>query len=188
MRFKVCALLLAVVYLAPAQQFRGTLTGRVLDAQEAVVPNVKIVATQVDTGAKYDAVTGAEGQYTIPFLAPGVYRVTASVPGFKSYVRENVLVSTNERTGLDIRLELGQQVETVSVSAESSMLETASASSGQVLNSRHIENMPVNGRTPLILAQLAFGVIPSGNPQFNRPYDDSGPSTFALGGGSAGKN
>ena len=188
MTFKTGALLLAAVCLAPAQQFRGTLTGRVLDAQEAVVPNVKIVATQVDTGASYDAVTGSEGQYTLPFLAPGVYRVTATVTGFKRYVRENVLVSTNERTALDIRLEIGQQVDTVSVSAESSLLETASASSGQVLNSRHIEYMPVNGRTPLILAQLAFGVIPSGNPQFNRPYDDSGPSTFALGGGSAGKN
>ena len=72
MKFKTYALLLAAVCLAPAQQFRGTLTGRVLDAQEAVVPNVKIVATQVDTGASYDAVTGSEGQYTLPFLAPGV--------------------------------------------------------------------------------------------------------------------
>ena len=79
MTFKTGALLLAAVCLAPAQQFRGTLTGRVLDAQEAVVPNVKIVATQVDTGASYDAVTGSEGQYTLPFLAPGVYRVTATV-------------------------------------------------------------------------------------------------------------
>ena len=59
MKFKTCSFLFAIVCLGPAQQFRGTLAGRVLDAQEAVVPNVKIVATQVDTGASYDGVTGA---------------------------------------------------------------------------------------------------------------------------------
>src|SRR5260370_42107732 len=122
MKIKVWALLAVSVCMAPAQQFRGTLTGRVLDAQEAIVPNVKTVITQVDTGSTYDAVTGAEGQYTLPFLAPGVYRVSATATGFKRYVRENVLVSTNERTALDIQLEIGQQVETVSVSSESSLL------------------------------------------------------------------
>ncbi len=68
------------------------------------------------------------------------------------------------------------------------MLETSSASNGQVLNSEDIENMPVNGRTPLILAQLAYGAIPTGNPQFNHPFDNSGPSSVALGGGASKKN
>jgi hypothetical protein len=185
--FLLCALLL-FLHPANAQEFRGTITGRVTDAQQALVPDTKIVATQMDTGANYEAVSGASGQYTLPFLAPGLYRITATAPGFKRYVRQGVLVSTNERIGLDISLEIGQQVETVNVTADSPLLETASASNGQVLNSRHIEDMPVDGRTPLILAQLALGVVPSGNPQFNHPYDNSGPSGFALGGGAAGKN
>src|SRR6202035_1518593 len=144
------SLLLLAGWLATAQEFRGTLTGRVVDSQEARVPGVRIIATQVDTGANYETVSSSDGQYTVPFLAPGTYRVTATVPGFKRYVRQGVLVSTNERTGLDIRLEIGQQVETVTVAADSPLLETASASTGQVLNARHIESMPVNGRTPLI--------------------------------------
>src|SRR5262245_38570774 len=97
-------LLTACLY---SQEFRGTLTGRVTDSQDARVPGVKITATQVDTGANYEAVSSADGQYTVPFLAPGTYRITATVAGFKRYVREGVLVSTNERTGLDIRLEIG---------------------------------------------------------------------------------
>ena len=121
----VCLLVLAV--RLPAQEFRGTLTGRVTDAQEAVVPGVKVVATQVDTGANYEAVSSGDGQYTIPFLAPGTYRVTAEAAGFKRYVREGVLVSTNQHTGLDLRLEIGAQVETINVTGGSPALETASA-------------------------------------------------------------
>src|SRR6185503_19647664 len=65
---------------------------------------------------------------------------------------------------------------------------TSSASTGQVLDSEDIENMPVNGRTPLILSQLAYGAISTGNPQFNHPYDNSGPSSVALGGGASKKH
>jgi len=179
---------MAAVSLAPAQEFRGTLTGRVIDAQEAVVPGAKVVATQVGTGTKSETVSSGDGNYTLPFLAPGTYRISASMSGFKRYLRDGIVIGTNQHIGLDIRLEVGTQADTVTVSSESPLLETASASTGQVLNSRHIDNMPINGRTPLIMAQLAYGVIPSGAPQFNHPYDDSGPSTFALGGGSAGKN
>ncbi|HWB83940.1 MAG TPA: TonB-dependent receptor [Bryobacteraceae bacterium] len=181
-------LLMALASFASAQEFRGTLTGRVIDAQDAVIPNVKVTATEVSTGANYDTVSSASGQYTIPFLAPGTYRVTVSAPGFKRYVREGLVISTTERASLDIRLEIGAQVETVTVAADTPLIETATASTGQVLGSKQLEDMPANGRTPLILAQLAFGVIPTGNPQFNHPFDDSGPSSFSVGGGASANN
>jgi hypothetical protein len=90
--------------------------------------------------------------------------------------------------GLDIPLEMGAINEVVTVTAETSLLETSSASTGQVLDHEDIENMPVNGRTPLILGQLAYGALSTGNPQFNHPYDNSGPSSVALGGGASKKN
>ena len=181
-----------VLLLAPAigwsQEFRSTLSGRVVDAQTAVVPGVKISATQVETGARHETLSGADGLYTLPFLPPGSYQITAEAPGFKRYVREGIRVNANERLPLDITLEVGQVTEQVTVSAEASLLETVTASSGQVISTRQIENMPLNGRTPLMLAQLAFGVIPVTDPRFSRPFDNSGPSTFTMGGAPARSN
>jgi len=154
----------------------------VLDPQQAAVPGVKIVATHADTGAKYETVSSAEGQYTLPFLTPGSYNITVESSGFKRYVREGVPMTTNERKALDIVLEVGQVNETVTVTAETTLLETATASTGQVITARQIENMPMNGRTPLVLAQLAFGVVPSSDPRFYRPFDNAGPSGFSMGG------
>ncbi len=173
---------------AGAQEYRATLSGRVLDAQQAVIPGVRVAAVQVETGARYETVTGGDGQYTLPFLPPGDYTLTAEGPGFKRYVRENVHMTTNERKALDLPLELGQLAETVTVTAQTSLLETSSASTGQVITARQIENMPMNGRTPLVLAQLAFGVTPASDPRFYRPFDNAGPSGFSMGGAPAQTN
>ncbi len=165
-----------------SQEFRGTLTGRVVDSSNAVIPGVRIIATQVDTGSNHETISGADGLYAIPYLSPGTYRISAEASGFKRYVREGVVLSTNERKALDVTLEVGQVIETVTVTAETTMLQTATASTGQTISARQIEYMPLLGRTPLVLAQLAFGVIPSSDPRFYRPFDNSGPSTFTMGG------
>src|SRR3954463_9091900 len=177
----VCALLIPV--LAPAQEFRSTLSGRVTDPQQAAVPGAKILVTENETGAKFQTVSGGDGTYVLPFLPPGPYTVNAEAAGFKKYVNRNVRITTNEREQIDIPLEVGSIDQSVTVSAEGSMLETATASTGQVINTRQIENMPINGRAPLVLAQLAYGVTPNSDPKFARPFDNAGPSGFSMGGG-----
>ena len=72
-----------------------------------MVSNVRVTATEKDTGAKFQTVSGADGSYNLPFLPPGPYNVTAEATGFKRYVNGNVRVTTNEREQLDIALELG---------------------------------------------------------------------------------
>ena len=171
-----------------AQEFRGTLTGRVMDQQGAAIPGVRIIATQVETGSKSETISSSVGQYTLPFLPPGAYSVSAEATGFKRYALERIQVPTGERVALDITLEIGQLTETVTVTAEASLIETTTASSGQVISSRQIENMPLNGRTPLVLAQLSFGVIPTSDPRFYRPFDNAGPSDFSMGGAPARTN
>jgi hypothetical protein len=165
-----------------AQQFRGSLSGRVLDQQQAAVPGAKILAVESETGAKFPTVTNGDGTYVLTFLPPGPYSVAAEAAGFKRYVNAQVRVATNEREQLDITLEVGTIDQSVTVSAEASMLDTASSSTGQVINQRQLENMPINGRAPLVLAQLAFGVTPNSDPKFSRPFDNSGPSGFSMGG------
>ena len=173
---------------AGAQEFRSTLTGRILDSQGAVVPDAVITAVQIENGARYETKAGPDGGYVLPFLPPANYQLTVQAPGFKKHIREGLRVSTGERIGLDISLEVGQLMETVNVSADAPLLETATASTGQVINARQIENMPMNGRTPLVLAQLAFGVVPSSDPRFYRPFDNAGPSDFSMGGAPTREN
>ena len=173
---------------AGAQEFRGSLAGVVMDQQGAVVPRAKITATQLETGSKTEAASSDVGRYSLPFLTPGTYRLAVDAAGFKRMVREGLRIGTNERITADVSLELGQAAETVTITAEAPLLNTASASTGQVINQRQVESMPMNGRTPLVLAQLAYGVIPNNDPRFYRPFDDGGPSGFSMGGAPAKSN
>lgn len=184
-----CLLLIfGIATSAHAQISKGSITGRVTDPTGAVLASANVVATDMATGSEYTAATNKAGEYTFPFVSPGTYRVAVTVSGFKSLVRENVVVGANEHVGLDLPLEMGAESQTVTVSTESTLLETTSASTGQVLNQEDAENMPVNGNTPLILSQLAMGVIPANNPQFFHPFDNSGPSGFTMGGAAQKKN
>jgi hypothetical protein len=171
-----------------AQEFRSTLSGLVLDPQGAVIPNVKIQVVETSTGARAEAIAGSTGEYTIPFLAPGSYRLTAEAPGFKRYVQEGIQVGSNQRLTQNITLQIGQIADAVTVTADVTLLSTTSASVGQSITTNQVENMPMNGRTPLVLAQLAFGVTPNADPRFTRPFDNAGPSGFSMGGGQGQTN
>jgi hypothetical protein len=174
--------------LAFAQEYRGTITGRVLDAQQAAVPGAKIVVTLANTGAKSETTSGGDGSYTIPFLTPGTYKISAEAAGFKRYVRDNFNVGSGERESVDITLEVGQVSESVNVTAETPLLETATASAGQVISGRSVANLPMNGRVALVLAQTSIGVISTADPKFSRPFDNAGPSGFSMGGAPAQSN
>src|SRR5262249_44535375 len=150
---RFCLLVLSATALYP-QEFRGTLAGVITDPQGSVVPGAKIRATQLETGSKNEAAADSEGRYTLPFLTPGSYKLEIDAPGFKRTVREGLRIGANERVAADITLEIGQAAETVTVSAEAPLLTTSTASTGQVINQQQVENMPINGRTPLVLAQL----------------------------------
>lgn len=171
-----------------SQEFRSTITGAVKDPQGAGIGGAAVVATQTDTGAKFRTVSEPDGQYTLPFVPPGVYSLNVSTAGFKTYDRSGLQVAANERVPVDVSLELGATSETINVSADVGGLETSSASAGQVITTNQIENIPLNGRTPLTLAQLSFGVIPNADPRFNRPFDNGGPSGFSIGGAPAQTN
>lgn len=188
MKRLVVFLLFLAGICAHAQVSRGTITGRVTDPSGAVVPGAQINAVQVSTGSTYTTQSDKEGLYTVPFLAPGTYQVNATCSGFKSFTRGGVIINANENVGVAITLEIGQQTETVTVSADSPLIETVSASTGQTLNNEDVQHMPVDGNTPLILSQLSQGVVFTNNPQFFHPFDNSGPSGMAIGGGASKQN
>jgi hypothetical protein len=182
------ALVLAIAGAGGAQEFRATLSGRVTDTQGAVVPAARITLLNQESQSKTETVSGPDGFYNVPFLAPAAYTIYVENAGFKRYVREGVRLNANDRVTVDAILELGGVNEQVTVSAQASALESATASTGEVLESRQVSDLPLSGRAALILSQVAYGVIPTGNIQFVRPYDASGPSGISMGGAPSQTN
>src|ERR1035441_7082429 len=82
-----------------AQEFRSSILGRVTDPQDAVIAGAKIVAVQAETGARFETVSTGDGQYSLPYLPPGTYRITAEMAGFKGYVQDAFSVGANQRVG-----------------------------------------------------------------------------------------
>jgi hypothetical protein len=179
---------LAFSCLMPAQEFRSTLTGRITDPSGSAVPNVKVIATHIATNSQFPTVSGTEGLYTIPLLQPGVYQLTAEASGFKKYVRTGIELASNVRVAVDIQLTLGAASESITVTEDASALNTVSASAGQSISTREVENLPINGRAPMDLAVMAYGVVNTGNRDQNRPYENSGFSNLGMGGAVAGAN
>ncbi len=171
-----------------AQEFRSTISGRITDPTGAAIPGVQINAVESNTGARFETTSGAEGEYSLPFLPPGPYTLKTDHPGFKKYIQDGIIVGANQRLMIDVKLQIGSQTEAITVTSDAAMLQTNSASVGQVITQDQISVMPMNGRTALTLAQLSYGVTPSSDPRFTRPFDNAGPSGFSMGGGQGQSN
>ena len=174
---------------ASAQEYRATLTGLVADAQGGVLPGATVTATHVETGTAHVATTEASGTYTFAFLTPGNYTIAAELQGFTRLVRENVRLSTAQRVTLDLKLEVGNMTESVTVQGEAALLSTGTASVGVVVDSAQIDSLPMSGRAPSSLIKLSAGVLDGTSPVANtRPFDNGGTSTFSMGGGQSRTN
>lgn len=189
-RLLVAALLLLLTaQVATAQEYRGTILGRVFDQQGAVLPGATVLVTNENTNITDQAVSEADGAYTVPFLIPGTYQVRVELPGFKRFVQRGITVAIGQRATVDVRLELGDVVETVTVTADSPMLDTSSGTLGQVIDRTRVEAMPLNGRMIFMLNRLAGGVnwqVPTFGATGTsglRPFDNQGGSAWSMNGG-----
>lgn len=156
--------LLAWTPVGAAAQATGQINGTVADASAAILPGVTIEAVNAATGAVRTAVTGLDGAYTIPLLPPGDYTVRASLAGFRTAQREGVRVTVSETARVVFELEVGQVTETVTVTAEATLVETTNATHGIVIDEQKVVDLPLNGRNFTQLGTLIPGVVapPSG--------------------------
>ncbi len=168
-----------------AQEFRGTLSGTVTDATASAVAGAKVTVTEIHTGTKNESLTDSGGQYTAPFLLPGDYDIKAEVQGFKVYTRKALHLGAGDRTVIDIRLEVGDTTQSVQVTADAPQLNTENASAGQSITTKEVEDLPLNGGTPMALATLSLGVIGTGQPGLIHPFDSGGAAGFSVAGGYA---
>jgi hypothetical protein len=143
------------------QGYKATVLGRVTDPSGAAVPGVKIVATNADTNIAVPSQSDAAGDYLIPQLVPGAYRITAEAQGFKMFVRDGVRLNLDQSVRVDVALEVGSVSEEMVVKGEIPVINTENSSLGEVISNAEIQDIPLNGRNYLSLALLAPGVVPA---------------------------
>ncbi len=148
---------------AAAQFERAEIVGVVQDSTGGVLAGVTITAQNIATGIGFKATTDDMGNYVIPALRVGEYTVTAELVGFKKAMRTGVILQVNQRVRVDFKLDLGEIAETVEVEASAPLLEADTSSRGQVIDTRQITDLPLNGRSYDQLALLSVGVTRRSN-------------------------
>lgn len=169
--------------LGSAQSFQGSLRGRVVDPNGSVVPLAKITVIDEGTAIQRSTLTTTEGEYTFSALMPATYKVVAEAPGFKRLENSGVQIATQASVTLDLKLDLGQVTESINITGESALIDTATASNGQAIDRQKLIDLPNLGRNPFMLSKLAEAVVQVGNPKFNRMQDQSGSSAISIAGG-----
>ncbi len=179
-------LLLALLFATPnlllSQEFRGAISGVITDPTGAMVTGARVMVTEVNTGTRILAVSNASGEYAALFLLPGDYDVDAQMPGFRSYSRKGIHVGAGDHPRIDIRLEVGDVATTVDVTADASLLNSENSSLGQAITTKEVAELPINGRTPMVAAALALGVIGYAQPTLIHPFDSAAAAGWSVGG------
>jgi hypothetical protein len=137
----------------------ATLRGHVEDATGAVLPGATVTVTNSGTNATQNMVADDRGQFLFASLFPGTYELKVELSGFKTYERKAIALSPNDTRGIDVRLELGQQSETVLVTAAQEIIQTETGAREGVMNAKQIDNLSIIGRSSLELLRILPGVV-----------------------------
>src|SRR5881409_3240661 len=154
MRLRLSVFLLAFVMGLHAQDTRGKISGTVTDPQGAQVVGAAVTLTNTDTNVSTPLTTNESGYYEAPLLIPGGYRVTVEAPGFKKTVRSNLVLTMRDQIRVDIALEVGAVSESITITAESPILDTSTVTTGKVLTTREIMDLPVMTNDIVLLARV----------------------------------
>ena len=178
-----------------AQTVYGSIAGTVLDASGAAVPDTTVTLTNIGTSERRAMQSDSAGSYTFVNILPGNYRLEAEKSGFKHFKREPILVEVGSALRIDLPMEVGAVTQTLEVTAATPLLQATSSDLGEVVESRTVTEMPLNGRNVISLAQLSPGIQPQGppsggnssmsNPVGANPFASG---DFQIGGSQAGQN
>src|SRR5215471_6191205 len=180
--YPVVVLLSLFAAVAHAQEFRATLTGRVTDPQDLAISDATVQARNVSTNEVASAKTDSHGNFTIPFLKPGTYTVNVQHPGFKQYTQQGITLQVAQTAALTIRLDLGATTDSVTVTAEAPLLESATADRGGVVDRQRVTELPLNWRNPFMLGSMMSGVTFRGQSRWQRPFDNGAIAEWSING------
>jgi hypothetical protein len=151
MFFAVCAF----AQIATTTSLVGTIT----DASGSAIPNVKVTAVETGTSDKYTGLTNSQGYYSLEFVRVGTYSITAEAGGFERVTKTGIPVSINQIVRTDITLTVGSLTQSVSVEATVVAIATDDAAVSEIMSTRAISDLPLNGRDPMQLARMTPGVL-----------------------------
>jgi hypothetical protein len=187
----LAGLLLLVLLLATvlhAQEFRGRIQGSVVDTSNAAVVNATVTLLNTQTGVSATRQSNETGHYIFDLISPGVYTVTVEFAGFSKFVQENIILQQRGDIAVNAVLKAGDIKETVTVSAEASMVQLNTAKLDTTVDSRLVNNLPQIYRTPFLLAQLDPAVEKNDGGTEFQPYHSWGPNNQRVGGGALYSN
>src|SRR5437762_5647174 len=187
MRFRAALMMGALLVVTTAgavfgQGFQVGLRGSVKDSG-GVIPGVEVTLVNEQTNINRSTVTNERGEYAFANVEPGNYGVKAVLQGYKTIDRGGIRIGTQQFLTLDLTLEVGAITESVTVTGQSPLIETANASQGTVLDSAALQTLPSPGRNAFMIGTTVPTVIPTGDTQFNRQQDQTNASLLSLGGG-----
>jgi hypothetical protein len=156
------------------------ISGVVSDPSGGSIPEANVTATNTQTGVSTTAVTNTSGYYNVENLPIGIYRVNIQHAGFRSYIRDNITLTTGQQLGLDVHLEIGDTSQAVTVTAEAPLTETRSSDVSQLIESKSIAGLPLGNRRTLNVLQLSGAAVFVSYP-LNTPANVN--PNFSLAGG-----
>ncbi len=155
---------------------------------QGVVPAATVILINQETKVSRETVSNAAGEYSFPAVAPGTYTVRANITGFKTFELKDVRIGTQQFVNLDVALEVGTITETITVTGQSPLIETGTASTGETLEKKTLESLPTIGRNVFLMANMVPTMVTSGDTHWNRMQDQTGASLISLGGGGVRQN
>ncbi len=189
--FRPVPVAIAAVMLAAgahAQSNSGAVRGEVRDSTGAKVKDATVTLTNLDTKIARTATTNDAGIYQFSAVDPGDYKIVVAGTGFKTFEVEKTSVELAATATVDATLQVGSSGETVEVTAAEPLLDTASASGGQLFNKQQIQDLPNLGRNPFIFEKLDSNVSTTGDPRYVRAEDQTGLSQVSVSGAPIGAN
>ncbi len=152
-------ILLLAAGALPAQEATGTISGVITDSTGAAIPGAAVEVQNTQTNFTRRTETDARGEYNVPALQPGLYNVSVTRDGFKKAVYSNVRLEVNQVVTVNGTLEIGTVTESVTVEVAATLVQSETTTVGQVVETRKIEELPLNGRQFLQLTTLVPGTI-----------------------------
>jgi len=181
----VAVFVLATHDNAWAQAIAGSqLSGVVRDSSGGAIPGVEVTATKTDTGMIRTVFTGADGSYALPNLPVGPYQLKVVLQGFNTYIRDGIVLQVGSNPEINVTLAVGAISEQVTVTANSSLVETKNTGVGQVIDNQRVMELPLNGRqaTELIFLSGLATSAPAGDLNTNKNFPTA---TISVAGGQA---
>jgi len=139
----------------------GSIQGVVKDRSDAAVVGAQVVAVNVETNSQHQVVSGADGSFSLLALPAGTYKLTVTAKGFRPFAETNIVVKVNDKLRYDVTLDVGSTTEQIEVMANAVQVQTESTQLGDVIDSKKMLALPLNGRSYIDLLGLQAGVAPA---------------------------